>query len=260
VKKECIVVDLEGTLSNCDHRKHFLDKKNYDVWNKGLPMDKPIQPMIDFVSKLSEKYEIIISTAKPHAYRCMVEDWLEKYCPAFSGCQILMRIGGSRTSPEIKSDHIIAIQESYEIMLFIDDRFDVLEMVAKKGVQTLLATHDYDFNEAWCYTMDGDLIPEKGEGEKKTVADFLRESADIFEERNKAYGGSYKDFGNIMKALFPDGIHIDSAEDMNRFGVLHMMVSKLHRYCGNFDKGGHADSLTDLSTYSGMLNELDSTL
>jgi hypothetical protein len=100
-----------------------------------------------------------------------------------------------------------------------------------------------------------------------TVPDMLREAAGIYEERNKLYGDNYKRFGTIMAALFPDGIArragIGNAlgetmpEYFNRVGVLIQIISKLTRYCQNFDRGGHPDSLDDLAVYSMMLQELD---
>lgn len=89
------------------------------------------------------------------------------------------------------------------------------------------------------------------------AADSLRESAEIHEERGKVYGNSYKEFGPILKGLFPEGITLETEEDMNRFAPLMMITVKMQRYCKNFQKGGHHDSLIDISTYSAMLNELD---
>lgn len=95
----------------------------------------------------------------------------------------------------------------------------------------------------------------------KFVPEQLRKAAEIYEERNKRYGSNYKRFGLVLAALFPDGISIASAEDPvkagNRLGVLIQILSKITRYCENFNRGGHADSLDDLAVYAMMLRELD---
>jgi len=91
----------------------------------------------------------------------------------------------------------------------------------------------------------------------KKADEMLIESAEIYAERNKIYGDGYKTFGKLVKALFPDGVHLETEEDFTRWGVFQMMLSKIHRYSQNFTKGGHYDSLIDLSTYSAMMNELD---
>lgn len=86
---------------------------------------------------------------------------------------------------------------------------------------------------------------------------MLMAAAETYAERNKVYGDTYKIHGTVMQSLFPDGVKLECDDDHNRFGVLTMMVGKLTRYAQNFEKGGHADSLHDLSVYSAMLNELD---
>lgn len=95
----------------------------------------------------------------------------------------------------------------------------------------------------------------------KFVPTALREAADLYESRNAIYGDNYKEFGKVMVALFPKGLEGGYQEErieyMNRLGVLIQIVSKLSRYCANFDRGGHADSLRDLAVYAIMLEELD---
>lgn len=91
----------------------------------------------------------------------------------------------------------------------------------------------------------------------KTVPNMLRQSAETYEERNKIYGNNYKNFGKVMIGLFPKGVKVETVDDWNRMGVFVQMMSKLTRYAENFTKGGHDDSLLDLSVYSSMLRELD---
>jgi hypothetical protein len=94
--------------------------------------------------------------------------------------------------------------------------------------------------------------------EIKSVPQALRDAASIYEERNKLYGDNYKRHGEVMDALFPTGVELADRADHNRFGVLTQVVAKLTRYCENFSRGGHADSLDDMTVYTQMLQELDS--
>jgi len=90
------------------------------------------------------------------------------------------------------------------------------------------------------------------------VPEELLKKAEIYKQRNKIYGDNYKRFGPILKLLFPDGIELKTNDDFNRFGILVQVLAKVTRYCQNFEKGGHDDSLDDLAVYSMMLKELDS--
>lgn len=89
------------------------------------------------------------------------------------------------------------------------------------------------------------------------VSERLQELADLHEARNSNYDNAYKKHGAVMDALFPNGMILDSVEAHGRFGVLTLVVGKLVRYAGNFERSGHDDSLDDLSVYSQMLRELD---
>ena len=80
---------------------------------------------------------------------------------------------------------------------------------------------------------------------------------ELHRQRSGQYGSNaYKEYGAVASALFGDLV-IESSEDHGRFAVLTQIVGKLARYCNNFSKGGHPDSLDDLAVYAMLLKELD---
>lgn len=91
----------------------------------------------------------------------------------------------------------------------------------------------------------------------KKAYDFLEEGAATYRERNAVYGDNYLRVGAVMAALFPDGVTLKTADDHNRFHIFMLKVVKLSRYCVNWDKGGHEDSLLDDMVYGGILLEID---
>lgn len=94
-------------------------------------------------------------------------------------------------------------------------------------------------------------------GGMSTVPRYLRECADVYEERNKLYGDNYLRFGAVMQCLFPDGLTVKTRDDWNRLGVFVQIIGKDMRYAEQFLNGGHEDSLVDGSVYKQMLRELD---
>lgn len=88
-------------------------------------------------------------------------------------------------------------------------------------------------------------------------AERLEELAELFKSRNEEYGSDYKIFGTRIKQFFPNGIVLATESDFKRFALLVMMIGKMSRYAQNFSKGGHDDSLRDLSVYAQMLAEVD---
>ena len=91
---------------------------------------------------------------------------------------------------------------------------------------------------------------------KKTVPEILIDAAQTYEERNKVYGDTYKNFGGAMAAAFPNGLVVKTADDWNRIGLLVQIMGKITRYAAQFENGGHIDSAHDACVYSAMLEEL----
>ena len=92
---------------------------------------------------------------------------------------------------------------------------------------------------------------------KRRADALMQEGAKTFAERAAAYGPTYHVHGSIMTALFPNGVELKTKEDFNRYAILVNITTKLHRYCTNFRKGGHQDSIHDLGVYAFILEELD---
>lgn len=88
------------------------------------------------------------------------------------------------------------------------------------------------------------------------VSEFLHGSADTFAQRNAVYKDNYKMVGEIMKALFPKGIKLETPEDHNKFHLFMLAIVKLSRYAINFQTG-HKDSVEDLIVYMAMVQALD---
>lgn len=86
---------------------------------------------------------------------------------------------------------------------------------------------------------------------------ILAAAAETFAARKAVYGENYKRVGAAMAALFPEGVKLETEEDHNRFHIFALIVVKLSRYCVNWDKGGHQDSIHDAAVYCAMLEDID---
>lgn len=91
----------------------------------------------------------------------------------------------------------------------------------------------------------------------RSVPTRLRAAADLFEERNAAYGGNYLTMGAVMSAIYPQGLTVKTQEEWTRLMLQVLRVMKETRYAQNFQKGGHEDSLDDLAVYALMAAETD---
>ena len=89
-------------------------------------------------------------------------------------------------------------------------------------------------------------------GDMSSVPQNLRDSAALFEERNRVYGDSINKTGEILMKLFPGGIALYGPLHMSRFYLISMLVNKLARF-SNCMEAGHPDSLDDITVYAQML-------
>lgn len=87
-------------------------------------------------------------------------------------------------------------------------------------------------------------------------AAILRRSADTLINRDADYKASDQLYANVMAALFPDGVELQSTHDHHRFHLFMLLMVKVTRYVRNWE-GGHPDSLIDGAAYIAMLAALD---
>ena len=88
----------------------------------------------------------------------------------------------------------------------------------------------------------------------KTAADILAEMADTFRERSKVYGDNYKRVGDVMSAVFPEGVMLVTPEDFNVWHLFELMVVKMTRFANS--SLTHEDSIHDLAVYAAMVESL----
>ena len=77
-------------------------------------------------------------------------------------------------------------------------------------------------------------------------------------ERSAIYGpGGFKEHGQVLKALFPNGLKLETEEELSRWVVFNMLLTKVCRYAKHMTSGGHQDSIHDLGVYSFILEDFD---
>ncbi len=126
-----IIFDLDGTLADCEHRRHFVDptkdinvefcKKdqcyyykdiiltsnspkrkhwhpNWQAFYEACDQDKPNESIILLHDKLSQFFEISIWSGRCESVREKTEAWLRKYtCPFYRITELKMRPIGDYT-------------------------------------------------------------------------------------------------------------------------------------------------------------------
>ena len=140
-KQNCIIVDIDGTVSDLSHSLHMIKVKprgeeapiDYDLFNAACVDDEPIKPIINLVKsylKANRGTELFFCTGR--SMKCSEQTiwWLKKYFPSFNW-HLLMRDEFDKRSDflvkkDLHKDHILT--KGYCVDFVIDDRDRVVKM------------------------------------------------------------------------------------------------------------------------------------
>lgn len=132
-----IIVDIDGTIADCSHRRHHIcnPNKNWDDFFKDMVHDLPIKPVIDLVRELQyAAYDVLFVTGRPEQYRKETKNWLiqNTLIPTY----LFMR-----PEKDFRPDHIVKKEildnlrlQGFNPKLAIDDRQCVVDMWRSEGL------------------------------------------------------------------------------------------------------------------------------
>lgn len=150
MSKPSIIVDIDGTLADCEHRVHHIQgmsdekatfKADWDAFYENCAQDEPIQPTIDVVSGLAKAgWAIILMTGRSDKYRLQTEAWLDTYGIVYD--MLLMRKHGDHTDDwKIKQEWLCMLHGGRLSLpgveppwVAIEDRSRVVEMWRSEGL------------------------------------------------------------------------------------------------------------------------------
>lgn len=138
-KSDILIVDLDGTLCNIDHRLHYVKNGNKDWKNffKEILNDTPNKWCLDLVEKFNKQYSIIFCSGRSDNERKTTEDWLNTHLT--HSYELYMRNRQDYREDSIIKEIILdfEILTRYKPYFVIDDRQRVVDMWRKRGLVCL---------------------------------------------------------------------------------------------------------------------------
>lgn len=140
-KQKAIIVDLDGTLANIDHRLHFVkgDKKDFDKFYEAIPNDSVNKWCRKIIYRFDNDYKIIYVTGRMDSGSVMVPtvDWLTRN-GVYYGNLFMRKNGDHRPDSTIKKEiYEKYIKDKYDVLFCIDDRARVVNMWRELGLVCL---------------------------------------------------------------------------------------------------------------------------
>jgi hypothetical protein len=135
-RKDCYVFDIDGTLADLAHRRHYIETrpKRWKEFFRAAADDKAIEHIVDLARHLSKVNPVVFVSGRTENIRKETEDWLEREVglrgPLYMRC-----------TADFRPDYVVKaelleelMRDGYEPIMAFDDRDQVVKMWREKGV------------------------------------------------------------------------------------------------------------------------------
>lgn len=147
-----IIFDMDGTLSNPEHRLHHLNgEKDWKAFHGGMLEDPPVTAVVELARLMYKASQaghgidaVIIVTARHDdpLYERLTREWLELHEVPYHRLYM-------RKDSDTRRDHLVKadilqqiLDDGYEPILAVDDRPEVVRMWRDHGITTLQCAPD----------------------------------------------------------------------------------------------------------------------
>lgn len=139
--KKAIIIDLDGTLANISHRRHFAEaekgKRDWKSFYAGIGDDEVNIWCKNIIDLFNPTHDIILVSGRPENYREITEQWL-------LWNDIKYRFLFMRPKNDQRDDTIIKkeiyekyIKYAWNITFAVDDRDRIVDMWRSIGITCL---------------------------------------------------------------------------------------------------------------------------
>lgn len=148
---DVIVVDLDGTLCDVEHRRHLVKgpRRDYERFHALCVEDPPNKWCVKLIETFQNAgFTIRIVSGRPTSVDKETREWLRCALPSMKNVTVeLLRVPGDHT-PDVELKRAwLRAQERERILMAVDDRRRVVDMWREEGV-TCLQCDDWEEREA----------------------------------------------------------------------------------------------------------------
>jgi hypothetical protein len=135
-RKDIVIVDIDGTLADVQHRLHHLKgpgKTNWGKFFRDAHKDEPVEIVARWVNNLAPEYTAILITGRPEECRKDTEAWLAKHGIRYR--KLHMRSTGDHRPDTIVKKELLEKVGPGRVAFVIDDRPPVCDMYRECGMR-----------------------------------------------------------------------------------------------------------------------------
>lgn len=130
LKEKCIIVDLDGTLCDVEHRVHHVKgkKKDWHAFNALLVHDELNHWCFELIHAMAARgYKILFVTGRGETNRKPTEEWLHKHKVPYDFLFMRGEIDFREDSDVKEEIYREKIEEKYQVLFVVDDRKSVVD-------------------------------------------------------------------------------------------------------------------------------------
>jgi hypothetical protein len=138
--RDTVVVDLDGTLANIDHRTHLVkkEKPEWDAFYAACDKDTPNDWCVNLINALLvDTYRVVIVSARRRDTMDKTQRWLKEVFPLrLPGLVLLRKDNDHSEDTELKREWLRTYGRE-KILFVVDDRQKVVDMWRSEGLVCL---------------------------------------------------------------------------------------------------------------------------
>jgi hypothetical protein len=136
-----IICDLDGTLFDVEHRRHFVRGEGKKDWRRFFleMVNDPVKShVLDILEKFSDDYRTVFCSGRPKEYEKITRESLDRYI-SYDDWILLMREAGDHRSDAIVKEILLDfdILTQFKPFFILDDRDIVVKMWRDRGFECL---------------------------------------------------------------------------------------------------------------------------
>ncbi len=143
--RKAIIFDIDGCISNVEHRKHFLTAKTEDwkqtpeweAFNNAMVGDSLNEWAKTIIDKFKDTHTIILCTGRMETHRRETMDWLAAHCVTYN--HLMMRKEGDHRHDDIIKEEIYRkkLEPCFDVEFVVEDRLRCVKMWRRIGLLCL---------------------------------------------------------------------------------------------------------------------------
>lgn len=134
----CAIIDIDGTLADCEHRRHHLETKDWTSFYLNMSEDRPNIWCVILTRAIAKMgVDVVLTTGRPEEYREATTNWLHRHGIEYSA--LFMRATKDYRKDCVVKEEILHrdIQPRWFPLFAVDDRKQVVDMWRKNYIVTL---------------------------------------------------------------------------------------------------------------------------